>query len=128
MAATAIAVIASSQASIAQSQARDAECRVVLEIFDSSSKPTINEQREYAGCVYRIHGSGEPLTSGEVMAWKAIIIIAIIGACIGIYKARQDPWSSGFDYFTLAFLGALGLPLVLAILGGAAYGIYFLFT
>jgi hypothetical protein len=128
MAATAIAVMASTQASIAQSQARDAECRVVLENFDTTTKPTLNEQREYAGCVYRMHGSGEPLTQGDVVAIKVLIVIAIIGACIGIYKAGQDSWNGITEYFAMALFGAIGAPIVLGIIGGAGYGIYFLFT
>lgn len=128
MAATAIAVIASSQAAAASSRARDAECRAILSAYDTSTKPNLHEQREYAGCVYRIHGTGEPMSANDIMMVKVIIVVAIIGACIGVYKSVNDSYNDVFEHCLSASFGAICLPIFFAIIGFALYAIKFLFS
>ena len=127
MTGTAIAIIASWQALQAQEIARRTECKLIISSYPQH--PTLSEQREYAGCVYKLYGNGEPLTHGDIFAIKVLIVIVLIGACIGYYKSTQDKYKDGLlDAFMFTFFGAILLPILLALVAGIIYAIFYLFT
>lgn len=114
-------------AAASASAARDAECRTVLAGYEPKGA-SVEMQREYASCVYRIHGSGEPLDPMAAFLIKVAVVLAFLGAAAGIFFSRQDPWNSWGDAALYAVGGAILFPSGLGLILLAGAGIQFLFS
>lgn len=119
---TAMGAAALAAASAAQSAARDAECRATIKTFDGTHA-TVEQRREYAACVHRIDGTGEPMDPMASIIIKAVIVFSFIGAGIGAAWG----WKEGgvFEAVLAGLLGAMVPWLISAIIAAAVYGIVF---
>ena len=112
------AAIANSNAAL--SAARRAECMQLVNGYEHDTA-TVAQSREYAGCVFRLYGNGEPLSGPEVLALKIAVVVALIGVGVGAWVGREDGW--GFAIFG-AVLGAIILPALVAFAAALLYGAY----
>lgn len=122
-----MASIATSEAAIAAKEAHWAECQNLMSTFDSKTA-TIEVKRNYSQCVYTLYGSGEPLTSGEVILVKIAIALALLMGIVGgiyFYKDNCDDPIRGFFGFLIT--PVIGFFLI-GVIGMVIYGIHFLFT
>lgn len=127
MSATAIAIssAASASAAAASARARKAECMVRLEQYDVKTA-TVEQARDYASCVYTLHGSGEPLDPASAMLLKICIILVLAGAAVGGYRGWNYDGLIGAFFFTIG--AATITAAALFAVGVAALGINFLFS
>lgn len=78
-------------------------------------------------CVDLMHP--EPWSDGSVYILKALFVIALIGMCVGVWKAHFGRYSSR-DWEDYAFFGLTGFivaPLAVAVAVGILAGIVWLF-
>lgn len=88
MAGTSAAVAATGAANAAIIAARNSElkseCLSLTMPKYQHDGSTIDQMRDYASCVYRVYGSGEPMSSTLALLIKASIVCAIIfGSAFG---------------------------------------------
>lgn len=77
-------------AAASASEAREAAwCSGVLQSFNAPVA-TVEAKRDYAHCVYRIYGDGEPMGAAAVLLLKVAIGLALIGAVYGGVKGWRD--------------------------------------
>jgi len=101
MSTAAFAGAAAASAAASASNAREAaRCSGVLQSFDAPVA-TVEAKRDYAGCVYRIYGDGEPMSAAAVLLLKVTIGLALIGMVYGGVKGWRD------DGLVMAVLGAI---------------------
>jgi hypothetical protein len=105
------------QSSAASSRARDAECRVILSDFHNITKPALHEQREYAGCVYRLHGDGVPISDGNIMFIKVCIVIVLLSWMYGLYVEFYKNRGSYYNGPLEKFFMSMGYPLFTTLIG-----------
>jgi len=121
----AIAASASASAAAANARARKAECVSLMKGYEDT-KATVGDRRDYASCVYTIHGDGVPMTGAELIILKIIIFIALASIPVGVW------WGYKEDGVGFAILTGIVLPVALGagalVLGVILYGFYFLFT
>lgn len=120
--AIAAAVVAGSSASHSRRSAETAYCKDYLYSYDAKAA-SIGEARQYAACVHRIYGDGEPMSAGMVLFIKAIILAAVLGASFGVWLVWRghDHWTQLFDYILAGILGMiLGAITPLVIVGAYA--------
>lgn len=125
-----VSSIALQQSNAAMDAAKDAQCKATLSTYDSLNKPTIAEQREYADCVYRIHGTGEPMSADVAIVLKIVLLIIIISSVYGGYTEYKNKNMGGgvIDIFMWAIMygiGAFGIMVVLALV---LLGLQFIFS
>lgn len=85
----AIASGASAQAAAASARAARAECIAAMPQHNPKTA-TVQEMRYYAGCVYRVHGSGEPMSDGLVLIFKVAVVFLLAGFGVGAWKGYND--------------------------------------
>lgn len=125
--ATAISSAAFVMAVNAQNRAEDAMCESVLRAPPPSTGD-IAGLRTFAGCVYRIHGTGEPLDPVSAIALKTVIILSLLfaaaGAVLGVMH-NSDLDLKIFGAILFAVLGAIvpfaGGLIVLLVLAGLRF-------
>lgn len=81
--------------------------------------------REYAGCVETVYPA--PMNGNEILAGKALFVIALIGLAIGVWKSHKDNYNDGIvDYALDGVIGwrFLTLPCAAAFIAGVLYGIW----
>ena len=94
----AIASIAAIQAS----QAKEYSCKGLIASFDSRS-PAVEEMKAYAKCVDFLYPN--TLAPEVVIALKALFVIAIVGAVIGVIKEYRSCYT---DWVSIAGAGVMG--------------------
>ena len=125
--ATAISAVAITQSTIAINSAKDAECKFLLQNFDSLKNPTVTEQREYANCVHRIYGNGEPMPSDVAVVIKVAILIVFAFFFFGMWKEKSEHSRSDFvDVFMSGMLWALLSVIAMFLIGLIIAAITFL--
>ncbi len=122
-----IAAGASAQAAVASSQAAKALCVARMPNFDAKTA-TVQQAREYASCVHRVYGSGEPMDPGAVIALKLIVALSFVGLIAGGVYGWRDSWGDWFDVVMWAVVGAIAPWLAAGVLFLAAAGLQFLFS
>jgi len=120
-----MAAVASSQAAIAAAaahQARVSQCKGMMLNFNAQTA-TVSEMREYAGCVFTVYPA--PTGGNDMLAAKALFVIALIGMVIGAVRAKRDPYLNNFgDMAMTGLLWFLMLPCAVAFVAGVLYGIW----
>lgn len=119
--ATAIAVGASAQSSIAMQQAREAKCVGVVDRFDSHTATTV-EMREYASCVNTLHPA--ELSPGAESVFKVVFVIALLGMAVGMWRERGDV----LGMICMGVLGFFLAPLGAIFVMGIIIGVRWLFS
>jgi hypothetical protein len=119
-AATAAATAAIASSNAAQIAARRAECRAMMPGFQHDGA-TVVEQRQYAGCVYRLHGSGEPFSPGVEMALKAVFLLALVAGGFGAWVGWRD--DGPLMALAIGLASAFAVPLIALLLWGIAAGL-----
>lgn len=129
MGATSIAIAsgASAQAAAASARAAKAECIANMGNYDPKTA-TVQQQRDYASCVFRLHGDGEPMDAGAAIALKAVILLSFVGAGIGAWIGYRDSYDDWLMAVAGGFFGAAAPWLGAFILALAAAGLSFLFS
>lgn len=85
-----IAASSAASAAASASAAREsARCSGVLQSFDTTVA-TVEAKRDYAHCVYRIYGDGEPMPFAAVLLLKVTIALALIGMVYGGVKGWRN--------------------------------------
>lgn len=119
---TAMGAAGLAAASAAQSAARDAECRAIIKTFDGTHA-TVEQRREYAACVHRIDGTGEPMDPMATIIIKAVVVFSFIGAGIGATWGWRE--GGAFEAVLGGALGAMVPWFISAIIAAVIYGIVF---
>ncbi len=127
MGATGIAVAsaASANAGVAASRARDAECVAKMGQFQPATA-TVQQQRDYASCVHRLHGDGEPMDAGAVIGLKVVVLASFVCAAGGAVWGWDEEGGSGA--FMGALVGAVAPWFAALVLALAVAGLQFLFS
>lgn len=124
-AALAVSSAALAQSSAAQAQAHEAKkiaCHGMMSSYTDATA-TVESKRAYAECVNVIHPS--EMTGGEIIIAKVLIVAAIIGAVVGVYKGWRD---DGFMFAVLGgMVGMLLAPVVVGAFVLLAWGATLLF-
>lgn len=77
-------------AATSASEAREAaRCSGVLQSFNAPVA-TVEAKRDYAHCVYRIYGDGDPMPFAAVLLLKVTIALALIGMVYGGVKGWRN--------------------------------------
>lgn len=116
MPATAIAIIASSQALQAQAEAAAAKklaCEGFVRGYQNDKATTV-EMRQYAECVYTLTPS-PPMTGSETILVKIAIVLLLFSIPIGGWVAHRNSYGGGWEDWVI---GALLGPCALVIGGG----------
>lgn len=112
---TAIAVIATSQASIAANQAaqarKAAQCVGVMDGFTHSAA-TVEQRQEYAECVGLLYPSADAISPAAV---GLLLVTVLLGAISGAFSVRREGL---MDMTIVGVLGALMFPLVAILVWG----------
>jgi len=122
MSSTALAAASLAIATEAQSAANEAKCATLVSGY-AHNTATVGQRKEYADCIDIMHPS--PLTGGEVLFLKLVILCAMIGAAIGLWPSQgKDP----AEYVLFGLLGVILGALVPPTCYGIITAIKFLFT
>ena len=113
---------ASSSAALAASAhaERIARCGISIPNFEPKTA-TVAEMRDYASCVYVVHGSGEPMPAGVEIALKVLILGSLVG---GLFFGAKSWREDGPVLGVLAFaMGALAIPIALLVVAAVVAGL-----
>ena len=126
-AAVGIVAGASAQAAVASSQAAKALCVARMPNFDAKTA-TVQQARDYASCVHRVYGSGEPMDPSAVIALKFVVALSFVGLIAGGVYGWRNTWGDMLDVVMWAIVGAVAPWLAAFCLFLAAAGLQFLFS
>ena len=117
-----LAISASQSSAAAANAAMSAKCATVLPNYRPEGA-SVAAMREYAACVYHVHGSGEPLDPFMALALKVVIVLSlVVGVVVSFRTFRESEMMERILYpiFGVFFVwfGALALWLAAA---GIAY-------
>lgn len=98
--------------------AKKTACASYIKSYNAQTA-TVQEMREYASCVHRVYGRGEPLSGGEIGAIKLAILVFFVAWVLSGYKLyREDGLGVSIGIgFCLAAIITLGLALVASAAG-----------
>ncbi|AOI92098.1 hypothetical protein [Burkholderia pseudomultivorans] len=128
MPATSIALVASTQSSIAaanaaraEAEAHTARCIADLASYNQATAD-VSRSQSYAECVLYLHPTTTP---SELLGMKigiaALLVMVVIGIVMGVLKGREDvcmgPWIGAFFGGCIAGCAWLGGSLLLAAVG-----------
>lgn len=117
MSATFIAINSAQNAAQAASRAAaKARCESELKSYDAGTA-SVEQMRDYARCVFTVHGSGEPLDPNVILALKVTIIVSLIAAGVGFVRG----WTKGDglgDGLLFGLAGAILVWVAALVLGG----------
>jgi hypothetical protein len=91
----AISAAANAQAAAANAAAQEAArkaCMAYVRGYEHD-RANVTEMREYAGCIDRLHPA--PLEPGDLMAWKIVVAVLLVGMAVGAVREWRDSYSSG---------------------------------
>ena len=91
----AISSAANAQAAAANAAAQEAArkaCMAYVRGYEHD-RATVAEMREYAGCIGRLYPA--PLEPGDLMAWKIVVAVLLIGMAVGVVREWRNSYSSG---------------------------------
>lgn len=133
---TSIAIIASTNASIAaanaaraEREAHEAKCRVIIGQFDSKSAG-VSEAQQYASCVQYVYPvkSDEPPSLLLKACVFGLIVSIIIGMVVAVFRIANGRDSSLGDYIAFGALGAMVGAFIFGAILGLCAGISFLIS
>lgn len=127
MSATGVAIgaAAQAQATAAMIAAENARCTAVL-TQPLMTTASVDEKRDYAGCIFRVHGSGEPMTEASAILLKLLIVVCFVGAGFGAWVGwRQE--GGPFAVMGLV-IGAMTAGCAAFVLFGAFHALRFLIS
>ena len=119
IASASLAITASNQARI-----KNQECQTLVNNFNNT-KATTEQKQEYASCINTLYPK---YSDFDIMLFKLLFVIALIGLIIGLYKAYKKPLSDFIDYTLFGTIGFFGLPFLTICICGIGVGIYWLFN
>ena len=127
---TAMAAIATTQATIATAAAHNAQvaqCKTLLPIFNAQTATT-QEIQEYAQCVQILYP--KELGADVTIALKILFISALIGMLFAIWGTwKKDRQFAEFDdYIMMGITGFIVTPFLILLLALICYGIFWLFS
>jgi hypothetical protein len=102
----------------ASAEASYRKCTEVLATYDPRSA-TVEQAREYAGCVYTVHGTGEAPDKTFI---AMLLLFVLIGAGIGAYMGDRIGDSRSDAVFGGILGAVMGFP-ALMVLAGLAYAV-----
>jgi hypothetical protein len=102
IAATSASTAAAAAANAAAQEAARKACMAYVQGYEHE-RATVTQMREYAGCISRLHPT--PLEPGELMAWKIVVAVLLVGMVVGVVRAWREPFVSG--PIEAVFLGSL---------------------
>ena len=91
----AITSAANAQAAAANAAAQEAArkaCMAYVRGYEHD-RATVSEMREYAGCIERLHPA--PLEPGDLMVWKVVVAVLLVGMVVGIVREWRDSFRGG---------------------------------
>lgn len=94
-AAVAISAAANANATAANIAAQEAArkaCAALVRGYEHD-RATVEEMREYAGCINRLHPT--PMQPGDLMIWKVVVLVLLFGTLAGIVWQWRNEFSSG---------------------------------
>lgn len=118
---TGIATAAAVQSSIAAQQAHEAQviaCQKHVKGFNHDESSS-TERLQYAECV-RLLEPRPPMSSGETLLVKAVIVLLLLGMVVGGWRERDTsdgPWWGAMFGLMFAFFWLFGIAMV----SGALY-------
>lgn len=77
---------------ISNAQAARKACTAYVRGYEHD-RATLTEMREYAGCIDRLHP--KPIENGDLMAWKVVIAVLLVGMAVGVVREWRNRFSSG---------------------------------
>ncbi|WP_089177276.1 hypothetical protein [Bosea sp. AS-1] len=121
----AISAAAQAQAAAAQAAAERSVCISITKNY-APATATVADMREYANCVFTLHGTGEPMSASAALLIKGMIVLAFIGAAIGGWLGWRDdgPIMAAIG----SFIGAVVVAAAVFVLITVAAGVQFLFS
>lgn len=106
-------------------KAHDEACKVTIQTYEAHTA-TVEQMRDYASCVNRLHPS--EMTGGEVIALKIIIVLVLTGAVIGCIKPPFAHGQPDLEDRVMGFVvGAIATACGLLVIGPICAAIEFLF-
>ena len=110
----ALSAAANAQAAAANAVAQEAArkaCMAYVRGYEHD-RANVIEMREYAGCIDRLHQA--PMEPGNLMVWKVVVFVLLIGVVVGVVRQWRSPYSDGPLEALL-----MGSMLGLCVSGGA---------
>lgn len=125
-AATTIAITsdasANAAATAARNAARTAECRPIVEAFQSAGA-SVQQMREYASCVSHLYPA--PSSGTEILALKALaasfLLFVLVGVLIGAFSRGDSYDSRSWKMINGAMSGFMSWVCVLVVVGVIAF-------
>ena len=120
----AITSAANAQAAAANAAAQGAArkaCMAYVRGYEHD-RATVSEMREYAGCINRLHPA--PLEPGDLMVWKVVVGVLLLGMVAGIVREWRDAFSAGPIEATLmgAIMGLCVSGASMLLVAGVWFG------
>lgn len=123
----AISSAALAESEQAEQEAHDAKviaCQGSMQNFHASTA-TVEQMQSYADCVDVVYP--QTMDATQVIALKALFVIALIGAAIGfIWPVTYNPDFP--ERLMSSFLGFIFAPIGVGFIAAVGYGIYWLFA
>ena len=92
MGTTATTIAITSAANAAAQEAARKACMAYVRGYEHD-RATVSEMREYAGCIERLHPA--PLEPGDLMVWKVVVAVLLVGMVVGIVREWRDSFRGG---------------------------------
>ena len=127
---TAMAAIATTQATIATAAAHNAQvaqCKTLLPIFNAQTATT-QEIQEYDQCVHILYP--KEFGADVIIALKLLFVVALLGMVFALWKTWCDDRHSAVidDYILMGIIGFFVTPFLVLLLALICYGIFWLFS
>lgn len=107
---------------IAALESAKVQCLATMAVYQPKSA-TVVQMREYAGCVHRVYGSGEPWYPVTLILIKAAIVVLILSMPVGaVVGWRSDEMETRL---ASALWGAFFGVAIAALIMGALIGVWF---
>lgn len=125
---TAIAVMANTQAAVAEAEAAQAKkiaCNGLMSAYEPKTA-TVQQMRGYADCVNLVYP--DQMSPEVVILLKCAVAVVLIGMVIGAVKGFIENDSFGgrlMSTFFYAFMGAMIPAVVFGVLGLITAGVMF---
>jgi hypothetical protein len=124
--ASAANVSAAAANAAAEESARKA-CMAVVRGYEHD-RASVAEMREYAGCIDRLYPT--PMVPGDLMVWKVVVAVLLIGMAIGMVREWRGTFTSGRieAVMTGSVIGLCVSGVGVLLVAGVWFGIRFLLS
>ena len=107
---------------ISNAQAARKACTAYVRGYEHD-RATLTEMREYAGCIDRLHP--KPIENGDLMAWKVVIAVLLVGMAVGVVREWRNRFSSGPLEAVLmgSLIGLMVSGVAMLLVAGVWFGV-----